>query len=977
GGALAWWLWPQSRSFYTDADTIREPAASAATRDVLWQPPRALPEIINSSGENYEPKLSADGLMLYFVRGKAGHNADIYSAQRTPDGWSEPQPLEEINSEYDDLGPEPSAEGESLYFYSDRPGGSGGFDLWVASAAADGSQAWQAPTNLGPLVNSGFNDYGPALTPDGRTLYFASNRPRPDDARQPNPDAWPATLREDLYRRDYDLYSAAITERGIGRAEPLSALNTSYNEGAPAVSPIGDFLYFASDRPGGAGGFDLYRSRRLRGQLLPPANLGAAVNTPANEMDPALALGGFGLYFSSDRALALARPDAPRDYHLYQTSSREVFAELETLQRSIDWAAFWSRIWPSLLWALLTLLLLLLLLRIMREARYRKLSLLVKCLLASVFAHLLLLFLFNFWQVTASVAGLLKRSGGIQVALVSTETGDQIAAQMRSSVELANAAIDAQLPAPQRAASTFEPQVTADITSLEVARAAPAPEPITTSAARDAEIAPLVPPVGQATPVARAAMTAFKLPSDSAVINSSESPARDQMPSQIVTAARAAPVSAELVPRMDEFVLPPEPARTSASDAREMSLAENVRAESAPETQWPIRLTAIVPSHPPPASDLKLPPPVGQRGSQQEESRGAALPPIVDVILPRAAIAAASSNVAAPPAADIRPAAANLEALAHALPGFRQEQIRPAEPAYSPPPTKVAAPAPLPLNMALPSDASPSGPSSQTAVAETEPVSHVAAAPLANESRARPKLPLVASVTGPMSELRPEPMAAATATTESLLDPNRAAKDAAAPPGMAGRPVPQLRPTMGAEPSALNLRLPTELEALVNQYVQRAPLQRQTMLERLGGGDDTERAVALALQWLAAHQSADGHWDGRRFDARCGACGGAAGVDADAAMTGLALLCFMGADHTHAKEGPYRDHVARGVAWLLARQKPDGDLRGEETMYSQGIATIALSEAFGMTGDAKLAEPVRRAVQFIVEGRNTQTGGWR
>ncbi|HEY3245882.1 MAG TPA: hypothetical protein VGM03_21280, partial [Phycisphaerae bacterium] len=253
GGALAWWLWPQSRSFYTDADTIREPAASAATRDVLWQPPRALPDTVNASGENYEPKLSADGLTLYFVRGKAGHNADIYIAQRTPDGWTEPEPLEEINSEYDDLGPEPSADGESLYFYSDRPGGSGGFDLWVASAAADGSQAWQAPTNLGPLVNSGFNDYGPALTPDGRTLYFASNRPRPDDARQPNSDAWPATLREDLYRRDYDLYAAAITERGVGRAEPLSALNTSYNEGAPAVSPIGDFLYFASDRPGGAG----------------------------------------------------------------------------------------------------------------------------------------------------------------------------------------------------------------------------------------------------------------------------------------------------------------------------------------------------------------------------------------------------------------------------------------------------------------------------------------------------------------------------------------------------------------------------------------------------------------------------------------------------------------------------------------------------------------------------------------------------
>ena len=120
-------------------------------------------------------------------------------------------------------------------------------------------------------MNTGFNEYGPAIAPDGATLYFASNQPRPEDISKPDPHAWPATVREDLFNRDYDLYTASITDKGVGEAQPLSKLNTPYNEGAPAVSLQGDFLYFASDRSGGYGGFDLYRSRRSDGA---PARLG-------------------------------------------------------------------------------------------------------------------------------------------------------------------------------------------------------------------------------------------------------------------------------------------------------------------------------------------------------------------------------------------------------------------------------------------------------------------------------------------------------------------------------------------------------------------------------------------------------------------------------------------------------------------------------------------------------------------------------
>jgi hypothetical protein len=327
------------------------------------------------------------------------------------------------------------------------------------------------------------------------------------------------------------------------------------------------------------------------------------------------------------------------------------------------------------------------------------------------------------------------------------------------------------------------------------------------------------------------------------------------------------------------------------------------------------------------------------------------------------------------PVAEIIPLAANIEPTEIGVAASLQKQISDSRPEYLVSSAKVDPLAPPQADFALPAvEMSTTTPAS----AQTEPSPQLAQMPLPSAAPARPMMPTGANAApARMAELPPAHKQNVPASAESLLDPARTVKDAAAPTGSALNPTPQFSSAAHADPAALNLRLPSEVQAPINQYVQRAPQQRKPMLERLGGSDETERAVALALQWLSGHQSPDGHWDGRRFDARCGACGGQTDIEANAALTGLALLCFMGADHTHVKDGQYRENVARGVEWLLKRQKPDGDLRGDETMYSHGIATIALSEAYGMTGDAKLAEPVRRAVQFIANGRNTQTGGWR
>jgi WD40-like Beta Propeller Repeat len=426
--ALVWHGREQRIGYYTDADTIRTPASTTSPRDVLWQPPLPIEGSLNTATDEYEPRVTADGLTMFFVRGQPGENADILTCVRTPDGWAEPTSLDAVNTDAAELGPELSADGQTLYFYSDRPGGLGGYDLW-ASSFLDG--AWQEPFNLGAGVNSSFNDYGPALTPDGTKLYFASNRPQMADATSPDPHAWEATVREDLYQRDYDLFVSVLTDRGAGPASPVLALNGPSNEGSPAVSPVGDYLYFTSDRAGGEGGFDIYRCRLLDGGYRDLRNLGSTVNTASNELDPTLDMGGFGLLFSSDRSLA--ETDARPSYNLYRTTSREVFLEHETYRAAIDW----DLLAPYLLWGLLASLLLLLLLllrRLMMSKRFHTLGLLARCLLVSLAAHIIMMILLGFWSVGSSFSDWLSDGGGVQVALVSPSVGQDVASQIRGGL---------------------------------------------------------------------------------------------------------------------------------------------------------------------------------------------------------------------------------------------------------------------------------------------------------------------------------------------------------------------------------------------------------------------------------------------------------------------------------------------------------------------------------------------------------------
>src|SRR5262249_27490539 len=95
--------------------------------------------------------------------------------------------------------------------------------------------------------------------------------------------------------------------------------------------------------------------------------------------------------------------------------------------------------------------------------------------------------------------------------------------------------------------------------------------------------------------------------------------------------------------------------------------------------------------------------------------------------------------------------------------------------------------------------------------------------------------------------------------------------------------------------------------------------------------------------------------------------------------TGLALLPFLAAGNTHTS-GEYQETVAAGVRWLVSHQNADGSLfpaGAHRPMYGHGIASIALCEAYGMSGDPGLREPAVPALDFIVKAQHLPSGGWR
>jgi len=155
-----------------------------------------------------------------------------------------------------------------------------------------------------------------------------------------------------------------------------------------------------------------------------------------------------------------------------------------------------------------------------------------------------------------------------------------------------------------------------------------------------------------------------------------------------------------------------------------------------------------------------------------------------------------------------------------------------------------------------------------------------------------------------------------------------------------------------------------------------------------GGSRATETTVDRALQWFARHQSPNGQWDVDGYQINCQDAGPKCepgtdhtGSDGDVASTGYAVLAFLGGGYDHRTPNRYRRVVKNGLSWLVQSQNQEGGWGDKNRNYENGIATMALAEAFAMTNDPVLREPAQRAVDFLksrqIDGDNGYGGlGW-
>ncbi|HEX8038598.1 MAG TPA: OmpA family protein [Chryseosolibacter sp.] len=127
---------------------------------------------INTPYHDSNLALSADGKTLYILKDEGG--GDIYYCQQRSDGtWASPVPLPgKVNSSFEEKSITISRDGKTLYFSSNRPGGLGGIDLYMATKDAKGE--WSNVKNLGAKINTEFDEEGPFIGYDMTTLYFSS-----------------------------------------------------------------------------------------------------------------------------------------------------------------------------------------------------------------------------------------------------------------------------------------------------------------------------------------------------------------------------------------------------------------------------------------------------------------------------------------------------------------------------------------------------------------------------------------------------------------------------------------------------------------------------------------------------------------------------------------------------------------------------------------------------------------------------------
>ena len=203
-----------------------------------WLTPENIGPNINTKNHDASIALSADGQKLFIFHSTNKDGGDIYMSKLKGNVWGETVDLgPNINTKYWEGSCSISADEQTLYFASERPGGSGGKDIYISKKMADGS--WGKAENLGPAINTANNEDSPFIHPDGITLFFSSEGHNSIGG--------------------YDIMFSTNKDGKWGNITNIGyPINTTEDERFYVLTADGEHGYYSSDMKGGKGQQDIY-----------------------------------------------------------------------------------------------------------------------------------------------------------------------------------------------------------------------------------------------------------------------------------------------------------------------------------------------------------------------------------------------------------------------------------------------------------------------------------------------------------------------------------------------------------------------------------------------------------------------------------------------------------------------------------------------------------------------------------------------
>lgn len=258
---------------------------------------------VNSEAGEYVPVITIDeSTLIYTYRGSRStgglqdgkfrpdtsgeYYEDIMMSQRVGEHWLSPEAIATLNTNMHDASIALSNDGQILFIFKSTTKDGG--DIFQSTLT--GSE-WSAPDRLGPNINTKYWEGSCSLSGDGHLLYFASDRPGGLGGR--------------------DIYVSRKQSDGTwGPAQNLGpSVNTPFNDDAPHIHPDGIHLFFSSEGHSSMGGYDLFYTKLKAGVWGDPINLGFPINTPADERYYVLSADGGTAYYSSDNKGGFGQQD--------------------------------------------------------------------------------------------------------------------------------------------------------------------------------------------------------------------------------------------------------------------------------------------------------------------------------------------------------------------------------------------------------------------------------------------------------------------------------------------------------------------------------------------------------------------------------------------------------------------------------------------------------------------------------------------